>query len=266
MNRLTTILICWLCTCSLQAQNDSLPLKTSAYQLGIGNTRILDTYLSQEKFSGLGLTFLATVEREKPGSRWVTLMEHQACFSTVDDRADTQHELQGDYTFYFGRLHRWQFAHGWTLQAGGMLAANAGFIYNTGNSNNPAQARLSANLMPTATVSKSLQLFHRSCKVRYEVQLPFVGVMFSPNYGQSYYELFNRGNYDHNVVPTTFVSAPSFRQQLTVSYSVTPHTALTIGYLGDYQQADVNNLKSHIYHHRIMIGLVRQFSIIKHRL
>ena len=67
-------------------------------------------------------------------------------------------------------------------------------------------------------------------------------------------------------MPTTFVSAPSFRQQLTLHYSLTPLTTLTLGYLGDYQQANVNNLKSHIYAHRFMIGFIRQFSIIPHRL
>ncbi len=266
MNRHLIILALAFCVCTLQAQNDSLRRTTTSYQLGVGGSHVLDTYLSQEKFSGLAFTLLITTERERPASSWTTLMEHQLNLSTLNDRTNTQSELQGDYSFYYGRLYRWQFAHEWKLQAGGMLNANAGFIYNTGNSNNPAQARLSAMLMPTATVSKDFRLFDRHLRLRYEVQLPLVGIMFSPNYGQSYYEIFNRGNYDHNAVPTTFVSAPSFRQQLTLHYSLTPLTTLTLGYLGDYQQANVNNLKSHIYAHRFMIGFIRQFSIIPHRL
>lgn len=237
-------------------------VRTSTYQVGVGSTNILDTYLSQEHFSGAGFTYLYTTDRARTGRAWHTLMEHQANIAHVHDRPDQVDELQGDYTFFIGRLRRWSMlSDRLTLEAGGMAAFNLGFIYNTYNSNNPAQARLSLNLMPTGAASYRFRLLGRNAALRYEVQLPLVGVMFSPNYGQSYYEIFNRGNYDHNVVPTTFISSPTMRHQLMADINVSSHTTLRFGYLADIQQSHVNNLKSHIYSHRFMLGFVKKFSV-----
>ncbi len=249
-----------------------LPLIASAqterrttYMIGVGPTKIYDTYLSQEHFSGTGLTFLATSQRSNANLHWSTLMEHQAHLASADDRSGDSNEMQGDYSFLIGRLRRFDILPSLSVEVGGMAVANAGFIYNTSNGNNPAQARLSLNVMPTATATWRFRLFHRQMALRYETQLPLVGIMFSPNYGQSYYEIFTRGNYDHNIVPTTFVSAPNMRHQIMADINLGPLTTLRLGYLGDLQQAKVNNLKSHIYSNHFMIGFVKCFTVTHHR-
>ena len=242
----------------LRAQSDSAKIITSSRMIGIGGTGILDTYLSAEHFKGFGMSFLATVERKRPHRRWSTLMEHEANLSYVHDRSNSRKELEGAYNFYWGKLYNWQLLDNrLTLQAGAVANASLGFIYNTSNSNNPAQARAHLNIMPTGIASYRFTLFNKPMMVRYEVNLPLAGVLFSPNYGQSYYEIFSRGNYDHNIVPTTFVSAPNFRQLLTLDWQVSEKWAVRVGYLGNYQQADVNHLKSHIYTHRFVIGITK---------
>ena len=249
-----------------------LPLLASAqtehrntYMIGVGPTEIYDTYLSQEHFRGTGLTFLATAQPSRPDRRWSTLMEHQAHLATADDRSGDSNEMQGDYTFLIGRLRRFDILPSLSVEVGGMAVANAGSIYNTSNGNNPAQARLRLTVMPTATATWRFRLFHRQMALRYETQLPLVGIMFSPNYGQSYYEIFSRGNYDHNIVPTTFVSAPNMRHQIMADINLGPLTTVRLGYLADLQQAKVNNLKSHIYSNNFMIGFVKRFTITNHR-
>lgn len=236
---------------------------TNTWQVGAGEVGLLDTYLSQEKFHGSGLTVLVTNERQRDNRLWTIMTEHELNIATADDRADKREELQGGYTLFVGALRRWNIGS-LQLQAGAMAVTDIGFIYNTSNSNNPAQGRFSLQLMPTGTAAYTLPLWHRPLCLRYEVQLPLAGLMFSPNYGQSYYELFSLGHYDRNVVPTTFISAPSWRQQLSVEYPISRYASLRIGYLGHYQQSHVNNLKAHVYHHRLMIGFVRRFTILPH--
>jgi len=247
---LSLLLLCAL-TASAQSQR--------SHMIGYGPSRILDTYISQEKFSGAGFTYLYIYEGQKPEKRWQNTIEHELDLSKSRDRGDNTSMLEGNYNLYWSRLASLVGASrpSFHLQAGFTANANLGFLYDMTTSNNPAQARLGLNIMPTAVATYRFPIRQQQFALRYELNLPFVGIMFSPNYGQSYYEIFTQGNYDRNVVPTTFVSAPTFRQILTLDWFIAEKWALRIGYLGNYQQADINHLKQHIYTHRFVIGITK---------
>ena len=246
-----------------QSAADSLTVTVRSNMLGIGSTRVLDTYLSQEHFSGLGLTFLSTSEYLRPNRCWSTLVEHEADISSVHDRADNRDELEAAYNLYLGRLRTWKLLDGrLALQAGGVINTTLGVIYNTANGNNPAQARFALNVMPVGSATYRFQLWNIPFTVRCELAAHLAGIRFSPNYGQSYYEIFSCGNYDHNIVPTTTLSAPEWRTVLTLDTRLSRRITLRLGYLGNFQQADINSIKQHVYTHRALIGIIKSFSII----
>ena len=252
--------------CNAQS-DDSIKVITNSQMIGIGGTNVLDTYLSAEHFKGFGASYLSHTERQRTASRWSTIVEHEANLSTVKDRVNKKSELEGAYNLYWGKLYSWQLMDGkLRLQAGGVLNASLGFIYNTSNSNNPAQARAHLNIMPTVAAAYRFQLFGKKVLARYEANLPLAGVQFSPNYGQSYYEIFSRGSYDHNIVPTTFVCAPEWRHLFTLDTPINRKYSIRIGYLGNMQQSKVNGLRQHIYTHRFIIGFTKRFSLISHAL
>ena len=244
------------------------PLRENALMLGVGYTDILDTYLSPEKYRGTDLRFLSHTRREKDSTCLVHQLLHEGCIATADNRSGNGGEIGGGYTFAYSLLRKWQMPVGschLRLLAGGTAELSVGFLYNTRGSNNPAQARLALQLKPTVAADFDFRLFRRQQRpftLHYEASAPLCGLMFSPNYGQSYYEIFSRGNYDHNCVPTTIASTPSLRQMLTLDFRAL-HTTWRIGYLGDWRQASVNNLKQHTYTHALVFGIVRRFRIEK---
>lgn len=260
--------------------------------LGVSGTDQLETYLSPEKYHGTELRFISQVIRETPldaaqlsqthageieTEEWSRQITHDAHISTADNRADNANFLSGFYHFTYAwqyRLVNTKIGIGrLTVKAGPAADVLIGGVYSTRNGNNPAQLHLGANAAAALTAQYTFSnVDARSgwkrwlpARISYEALIPVVGVQFSPNYGQSYYEIFSRGNYDHNVVITSPFNAPTLRQILAVDFQI-GSGALRIGYIGDWKQSKMNDLKFHDWTNGVVIGYVKRFSIISHAL
>ena len=238
---------------------------TNTQMLGIGAVNTLDTYLSPEEYTGTELRYISHSVREN-GTKLSRELVHQAQILSVRNRRENNNELGGFYNFQYNwqyTLGQWNVGEGeLRLKVGGGVDTRLGFLYNMRNSNNPAQAYGQVNIAPNAVAAYRFRLRNLPFQLRYEVQVPLLGLAFSPNYGQSYYEIFTRDNYDHNLVVTSPISAPSLRQLLTLDFTVR-HTTFRVGYLGDYQQAKINQLRQHVWSNLLVLGIVRKFSINK---
>ena len=248
---------------ALQAQESRITERTRL--LGIGSTAILDTYLSPEEYHGTGLLYRNQTLKKHPDRRLYRETTHQGRVTYARNRSESGAEMAGDYRFTYG----WHWllttinAGNGTLEVavGGTLNAAIGVLYNTRNGNNPAQARLSLTANPALDVAWKFHLKKHPFALRYALTAPVAGLMFSPNYGQSYYEIFSKGNYDHNIVPTFPGNSPSMEHLLTLDFTLLRRTTVRLGYLGSYQQARPNGLKQHDYTHAFVIGIVKKFTL-----
>lgn len=245
-------------TYGLRPSNTMFGETEKATMIAIGSANVLDTYLSAEQYKGFELRIIS--ERRKPIKQkhlsWT--ISHHGCLTSLDNRAGNSNELGGMYKFLYSLNYNWHISQNISIQAGAGIDTRIGLLYNTRNSNNPVQVDASLQLSPSASVSyNNIIMCKRLASLRYNIHIPLVGVMFSPNYGQSYYELFSQGNYDHNIVPTTIASTPSLCHSLTFDIQIRknkPDSKIRLGYLGDYQQSKVNQIKRHHYSHMFMIG------------
>ena len=206
--------------------------------IGWGYVDMLDTYLSPERYKGWQVNYLSHTTHEREDRRISTLSVQQGSFAHADNRSGNANEMQAMYHFAYAWHYNWHFLNQrLNVKAGGMLNTHLGMLYNARNSNNPMQAKVGLNVAPSVMASYRFSIKNKPLTVRYEADAPLLGMMFSPNYGQSYYEIFSEGNYDHNIVVTHPVNALSLRQMLTLDFSLYK-TTFRIGYLGNYQQAD----------------------------
>lgn len=232
--------------------------------VGIGKTNVYDTYLSPLEYKGPELRFMHESMRmtRLMGGRVSAQRIVQVNCSSADNISKSSTSYSGIFNWTYALHYQYNVNGNLKILFGPMIDLNGGFIYNTRNSNNPAQAKVYGNIDASAMAIYKFRIVRYPMVVRYQANLPFMGVMFSPEYGQSYYEIFSLGHGGRNVLFTSFHNAPSLRQMLTLDFPV-GKTIMRAGYLCDIQQAKVNNLKSHFYSHNFMIGFVRNFHMIR---
>lgn len=232
--------------------------------VGIGKTNVYDTYLSPLEYKGPELRFMHESMRmtRLMGGRVSAQRIVQVNCSSTDNISKSSTSYSGMFNWTYALHYQYNVNGNLKILFGPMIDLNGGFIYNTRNSNNPAQAKVYGNIDASAMAIYKFRIARYPMVVRYQANLPFMGVMFSPEYGQSYYEIFSLGHGGRNVLFTSFHNAPSLRQMLTLDFPV-GKTIIRAGYLCDIQQAKVNNLKSHFYSHNFMIGFVRNFHMIR---
>ena len=239
---------------------------TRATLYGAGLTNVFDTYLSPQEYTGVDFR----ISRESIRmTNWmngrISLQSFfQADLGYTHNKVDNNNAFSGLANWNYGLHYHFPITSNFKLLAGGLADINGGFVYNLRNGNNPAQARAYINLDASGMAIWNLRIKSCPLTLRYQINLPLIGVMFMPNYGQSYYEIFTLGHWNGVINFTSLHNQPSLRQMLTVDFPV-GKAKIRLAYVWDAQQAKVNEIKTHTYSHVFMVGFVKEIYLLRNK-
>ena len=219
---------------------------------GVGSMILTDTYLSPLEYNGLSLSLF--YERLHATS-WFNdkmLLQQQAFLQTAstDNPISNSKTYYGNIDYHLHRFYPLIHANSFRLLGGVGAAFSIGGIYNIRNSNNPAQLKTSLN------VNGSVLAFYKwkQLTFRWQVTSPLLGAFFSPDYGQSYYEIFVLGNDSGVVHFASPANQRGLRNYITVDCPIGKAT-LRAGYLRNYYRTKTNSLITSISSHQFVIGI-----------
>lgn len=257
-------IICWIviCTNSINAQENqasysdtikkaSIPLYTNnAFMFGIGSANMYDTYLSPLKYTGMSFRLFSEKMRRTTWFDYNFYKQQiiEIEFAEGDNLAKNASEYWLMLDYRLGGHYQLYKKDAFNLKLGGIWDINAGVLYNQRNGNNPASARLYSNINLSVLMSYKFS----KLAVRWQLDTPLAGILFSPRYGESYYEI-SLGNSVGLVNFASLNNQRSLRNYLTVDIPLNTYT-IRIGYLGTYYQTKVHELQTHHYTHNIVIG------------
>lgn len=265
------LLVCCITGLNLSAQPDDDITYTvnAATMVGAGRYNIMDTYLSPGSLTNYqGWALRIFDERMKythiAGGKVSRQQQVQIDFASTRNPAGTMKEYAGFIDYSLGYHYHFDAAPGLRLLAGASVHALLGGVYNTVSSNNPGSAKADLDLDISCMASYRLKIGDFPLQLRYQFQIPFAGMLFSPRYGESYYEIFQLGNSGGVIKFSSFHNKWAMKNIFTVDIPL-PWLTIRTGYMDNMYYLDVNSIKSHLNSRYFMIGIVKEFISVKNK-
>ncbi|MDR1723758.1 MAG: DUF3316 domain-containing protein [Tannerella sp.] len=228
--------------------------------IGAGLYRMKDTYLSPMSYEGYGFRFVNERMKLLNNSNYKFSRQNivNVDVSSTVNGAENANFLSAfvDYSLcYHYRILPDPF---FKILVGGGIRGMLGMVYNTRNGNNPMTLHSDFDLNLSLATIYEFRIKQYPLAVRYQFETPFAGILFSPVYNQSYYEIFSLGNTSDVLKFVSFHNKFAMRNYLTLDFPVAGVTA-RVGYNGLFYTTNVNNIDRYIISHNVMLGFVKEF-------
>lgn len=229
---------------------------TGIYGLEYAHKNVLATYLSPLHYSGSDIGVWGQWSKAMPFSPHHAIMhfEGSADFSRMLNPAGTAKMIGLEANFRWGMSWRTSLPADVQVTAGGTIGLEGGAFYLLRNGNNPVEAIANASLAARFSASRPFKIGKLDFLLKDEVTLPSLGIFFSPEYGETYYEIYlgNRkglvhaGWWGNNFRIDNLLSA-------TIDFG---RTAMTVGYRFQAYTQWANQLNTKVITHSFVIGVV----------
>jgi len=265
MKKPLCISILCLSACALSAfaqQKVDNTLINRAWTVGYGSISLHDEYLSPLVYRGAlyradyeSMQFLST-KTNKVSLQWFM----SGAVSITNNPAGNNSILYGAVSPGIGLHYHFRPAKNLKIMVGGMWDILFANKYSLSNGNNPYSVDLSTHWDVSAIAQYKLYIKKFPVMLRYSASIPVVGVMFVPEYGASYYEMFVLGNLKNAFHVASLNNNVAYNSSLTADLMFTKWI-VRLAYYHDYQKNSANSLHFETMQNAFSIGLVVNLAI-----
>ncbi|WP_329905365.1 DUF3316 domain-containing protein [Porphyromonas pogonae] len=239
--------------------------------LGAGGSYVKDTYLSPMNYGGYHLklqtevyknlivnnSLLAKMLNKEPRAvkNWIRSTSFELDFSKTQNPAKNSDAYYVMAGLDLGYLYKLRLGSTANIFIGPNVRGSLGGIYNSRNGNNPGTLKsfndLNAHVMLTYRVNSASfpVLFRLSNKIN------LMGAAFSQEFGESYYEHFLIDNKRSGIYFTHLGNTVSNRLNFQVEIPVFDYKTIVIGYQWNSLSNNINNIRTKINSHCLMLGV-----------
>ena len=255
--RVTAVLFCLFGFYQTAFCQEADPIRpvTSAYMFNIGGAKLINTYLTPIKYSGLdfGFAYERMQAMKFDPEKWVMRLTASIDMNKTDNpvRNADMWRLVGDVSW--GMTRRWQLPYDIVVAAGGSTGLDLGCIYNARNGNNPVAVEAAWTVNATGYVTWKTKILNLPVTLKYQPTVPLAGVFFSPDYGELFYEIY-LGN--HSGLAHFAWWGDYFRMDNLLTADLHfGSTALRVGFRSDLLSTKVNHIVTRVVTYSAVIGV-----------
>jgi hypothetical protein len=248
--------------------------KSFSWQLGAGSAYVYDDYLSPLSHDGLSLLFssgnMKPLKWDMPSNvsvnfnnaKWFSQSSFylNALFSQSTGNSTIAH---GNIDLRFSILRQFLSKQDWSLSAGGFTSLNGGGRYCLQNGNNPGSIDAFAEMGASVFTDYDFLLLNKNMKLTYQGSFSLIGAGFSPEYAESYYEIFYLGNTKNTAQFAHPFNYQHWRQQLSLDIPLTHRkSSLRLSYWNEGRISLFNDIRTRIYTSHFSAGYIRYFNVL----